>query len=735
MTCPICGASLPTNLQNCPQCGTLQVISSTIRPVSIGLAIDGPGGRQEYSDLAGTIVIGRTADNTIALPNDQVSRRHAQIEIRLAGWTVMDLGSTNGTLLNGTHLIQHQAAVLASGDVLQIGSYTIHIRSAGSPPSGTTPAPEHTHDVSRPTTLRLGRAPDNDVVLDHPQVSRYHAIVEMARETVSIRDLGSTNGTFVNGQLLDATRALHEGDTVQIGMFRLVLHAGQLEQFNDQGNIGVDAYHLIKTVGKGMRVIDDVSISIRPREFVAIVGGSGAGKSTLLDALNGFRPATEGAVLYNGMDLYQNYDVFRNAIGYVPQDDIIHLELTVYGALNYVAQLRLSRDTTDQERRERIEQVLKDLGLEQRRDTPIHRLSGGQRKRVSIGVELLSQPSLLFLDEPTSGLDPSTETKMMRLMRELANQGRTVILVTHVTGNVGLCDKAIVMGRGGRLAYYGPPKEALPFFEVNDFVEIYDQLDTANPQDLKKKYEQSPQFRQFIAQPLQAQYEHAAKAQRAERARPGFKRISAWRQFLVLSRRNLEILTRDRASLALMLLLAPIIGSTDFVSWNRNLFDSTVGSATQSITMLYLLAINCILVGSIASMREIVKESEIYRRERMVGLGILPYVLSKVWLGAVLALYQGLIFLVLKVVAFPGLPHDPLTLMLLYLTLVLTILLGMLMGLFVSAIAPNQNVAPLLVILLLVPQFLFSGGLLPIKTLPAGTFTSATTGARWAFEA
>jgi hypothetical protein len=417
----------------------------------------------------------------------------------------------------------------------------------------------------------------------------------------------------------------------------------------------------------------------------------------------------------------------------VPQDDIIHRELTVAGALDYAAQLRLPRDTTREERRQRIDEVMTDLGLESRRDTVITQLSGGQRKRVSIGVELLTKPSLFFLDEPTSGLDPSTETKMMRLMREMADQGRTVILVTHVTGNVSLCDKVIIMARGGRLAFFGPPQQALEFFQVRDFVDIYDRLEGSKPEAIQANFEHAQQYRELIAAPL-SQYARPAAARRSDRATPGFKRISALRQFLILSRRNIEILGRDRASLLLMLMLAPIIGAMDFFTWKPTLFDPKEGNAPQVITMLFMGGLITILVGSIASMREIVRETDIYRRERMVGLGILPYVLSKVWLGAILALYQAFVLVLLKALAVPSMPHDVSTLTVIYITLTLATLAGMLSGLFVSAVSPNQNVAPLLIILFLIPQFLFSGGLLPTKTLPGGEIISQATATKWTFD-
>ena len=227
----------------------------------------------------------------------------------------------------------------------------------------------------------------------------------------------------------------------------------------------VEAYHLNKWVRKDLNLLQDISLVFQPREFIVVVGQSGGGKSTLVDAIAGYRPATHGRVFVNGIDVYQNFDAVRNDIGYVPQRDIIHMELTVYQALDFAAQLRMPKDTSKAERDKRIMEVLSDLDLTHRKDVQISGLSGGQQKRVSIGVELLTRPGLFFLDEPTSGLDPGTETAFMHLMRRLADQGRTIIMVTHATKNVMLADKVVFLARGGYVAWFGPPDEALTYFD------------------------------------------------------------------------------------------------------------------------------------------------------------------------------------------------------------------------------------------------------------------------------
>ncbi len=245
-----------------------------------------------------------------------------------------------------------------------------------------------------------------------------------------------------------------------------------------------------------------------PVAFVALVGGSGAGKSTLMDALNGLRPAQKGTVLYNNVDYYHAVAAFSTQLGYVPQDDIVHRDLTVERALYYAARLRLPSDFTKEQIQWRIDEVLEDVEMTERRKLLVSKLSGGQRKRVSIALELLANPGIFFLDEPTSGLDPGLDRKMMMLLRQLADRGRTIILVTHATNNINICDYVCFLAQGGRLAYYGPPNEAKTYFEKVDFAEIYSTLEPTKEQpdipiQAEERFLASPDYQHYIANPLE----------------------------------------------------------------------------------------------------------------------------------------------------------------------------------------------------------------------------------------
>jgi ABC-type multidrug transport system ATPase subunit len=575
--------------------------------------------------------------------------------------------------------------------------------------------------------------------LPYPAVSRRHArIIRPAQDgEYEIEDLGSTNGTFVNGERLVGSRTLRHGDSVRIGPVKLIFEENELTAVDESRDLRLDALHLSKFVGKDKNLLKDVSLSVRPREFVAIVGVTGSGKSTLLDALNGFRPATAGAVLINDDDLYSNFDAYRTQIGYVPQKNIIHMELTAYEALDYSARLRLPADTTAAERHRRVMDVLETLELTERKDGVIRNLSGGEQKRVSIGVELLTQPGLFFLDEATSGLDPATESQIMRLLRKLANAGHTILIVTHATKNVMECDQVVFLSKGGHLVYYGPPQQALTYFGVKDFDEIYDKLQRERtPEEWAQLYQQSDQYRKsvVVSPPEHRLKPSATSSREMVYQRPGasLKRISALRQFAILSRRNLNVLIRDKTSLILMLVMAPLIGMLDFVFWEKGLFAADGGDAGKAVINLFLAAIICFLVGALSSMREIVKETDIYRRERMVILKIVPYIVAKFWVALLVALYSAGIFTLFLKLA--GNWPPPESVLPVYITLTMAIMAGALTGLLISAISPNQNVTPLLLLLFLVPQIIF-GGVMPARELgTAGKLISKTMTTNWAFE-
>ncbi len=517
-------------------------------------------------------------------------------------------------------------------------------------------------------------------------------------------------------------------------------------RYDETEGLRVEAYHLNKWVRKDLNLLQDISLVFQPREFIVVVGQSGGGKSTLLDAIAGYRPATQGKVFVNGIDVYQNFDAIRNDIGYVPQRDIIHMELTVYQALNFAAQLRMPKDTSKAEREKRIMEVLGDLDLAHRKDVQISGLSGGQQKRVSIGVELLTRPGLFFLDEPTSGLDPGTETAFMHLMRRLADQGRTIIMVTHATKNVMLADKVVFLARGGHVAWFGPPDEALAYFDqyrseqeqrarAMEFDQIYAILDDPGKgkgKDWGERFMASSPFAKYIVEPLQSsQQQGTAQAQPVRKQARKGARISSLRQFFVLSARNVTILLRDRSSLILMLVVPLGVGALSIVLsivMGRTPFSYKGGNAANSGMILFLLTLFALLVGGMSQMREFVKESDIYKRERLVNLRIFPYVTSKLWVAMVVALWHALAYTCFHYLAFK-MPGGALEFGEFYVTMVLAVITGMMLGLLASALSPNAGSAPLTLIMMIIPLIVLSGALAPV---PPKVSQVAST--RWTFE-
>jgi ABC transport system ATP-binding/permease protein len=395
--------------------------------------------------------------------------------------------SSNRLFINNRVITPTEGHELASGDAIEIGQdvqnsvQIIYIdpRRLGMPDALKQKSVRITSD--RP--IILGRAEDADLVLSAPTVSRKHAAISSdGKGKYTLRNL-SSNPIFVDRQAIEDTATISSGSIVQIGPYTFVLQKDELILADSGENIRLDVAGVTKVVklkhNRSLCLLNDVSLAIEPGQLVAFVGGSGAGKSTLMRSLLGIERTSAGVVFLNGDNLTDNFNIYRNTIGYVPQMDIVHTNLTVREVLTYAAKLRLPADA---EIDRVVDDTLRQIELTERQQTIVKSLSGGQLKRVSIGVELLADPKLFFLDEPTSGLDPGLDKKMMQLLRRLADRGCTVILVTHATSNITLCDRVAFMGLGGNLCYFGPPQQAIDFFNIptGDFADIYINLETSD---------------------------------------------------------------------------------------------------------------------------------------------------------------------------------------------------------------------------------------------------------------
>jgi ABC-type multidrug transport system ATPase subunit len=755
---------------------------------------DASAGPQRISIVKDATRLGREPglDVVIAANAANVSRRHAEVRNQNGVYFLVDLGSFNGTYLNGRRITTGE--VLNDNDVIELGpngpslrfraphnvdsQRTAHMgQSGGRPQSGRLAQPKNQtifaqkDDNSFQSTLRsanvnpnephvflnrpfdrpqlvIGRGDECEVRLDGLLISNQHARISQSGGMIVIEDLNSTNGTYINGQRITGRRQLPEEDVVQIGPFliRVNLQRG-VTVYDTRAKTRLDVLKITKEVnnrsgGGKIRLLDEVDLSIQPNEFVGLLGPSGAGKSTLMDSLNGMRPASSGQVLVNNLDLYQHLESLKQSIGYVPQDDIIHRELTVYRTLYYVARLRLSRDISFAEINQVVSEVMDITGLSERRDVPISQLSGGQRKRVSIAVELITKPSVIFLDEPTSGLDPATEEKVMKLFRQIAESGRTVILTTHAMENVKLFDKLVVMMRG-KLVFYGKPQEALAHCGAESFKDLYDKLEEpifeqlkladgrANKDQIaehvaeqwKQRFLQTEQYRMNIEIPLRSV---SASARGVAPSRPRSS-VGEWvRQWATLARRYLEVLAADKFNLLILFGQAPIIALLTYL---------VVGADAPRDFIYFVLALVSLWFGTSVSAREIIRERAVYKRERMVNLRLLPYVGSKIFiLFLIVGLQCLLLFGTLKfldlttLMSFPGVVFGIPQLVI----MVLTSLVGISLGLFISALVKTSEMATSLIPLILIPQILFSG----LVGIPKGMskVVGVAMPATWAFD-
>lgn len=523
------------------------------------------------------------------------------------------------------------------------------------PAQGATPghsdrSPTTFHQIAVGRVMRIGRALENELVVSDLQVSRHHAEFRSTGGRFEIHDLGSHNGTYVNGQPLpkSGTAQLGPNDIVGVGHSTFRIVGDRLEEFVDTGEVSFSARHLTVTVDGGKQILKDVTFGVPEKSLIGVIGPSGSGKSTLLKALTGYRPANEGDVLYDNRNLYKQFAELRQRIGLVPQDDILHKELKVSTALKYAAKLRFPGDTAESERAARIDEVLRELKLDIHKDKKITSLSGGQRKRVSVALELLTKPSLIFLDEPTSGLDPGMDRDVMQLLRGLADDGRTVLVVTHSVAELSICDKLLVMAPGGSVAYFGPPAEALNFFGYSTWADVFSAFENFRDYDWAGRWKGSQHY-QLYAADIDAVAPQPVAVQPAQQLRP--TKPQGWgSQLWTLIRRYCAVIASDKGFIGLMLILPAVLGVVSTV------IPASFGLAPpkppsrfngDAGTIMLILCVGMCFSGAANSVRELIKERVIYERERATGLSRSAYLMSKVIVLGVITAVQGVIICVI----------------------------------------------------------------------------------------
>lgn len=481
----------------------------------------------------------------------------------------------------------------------------------------------------------------------------------------------------------------------------------------------VVAKDLVRYRGRGKKVTNDhISLTVRSGEFVALVGTSGAGKSTLLNELSGREPADEGRVLLDGIDLYKNYDALRYSIGVVPQQDVLHDDITLRQELLYAAKNALPEETPDEVRNDKVEKTLAKLELSEFANSYVRNLSGGQRKRGSIALELLREPRLLFLDEPDSGLDEGTTTKLMQVLRRLAREGCTVVMVTHAPHSVSFADRVAILGAGGKLCYYDAPAAAPGYFGVRSFGEIYDVV-AKGPEMWQSRW---LQVSGRTPEPTRPEVDATVDAPES---------TSFGRQLATLSARYVKLIFNDHSRFLLLILQAPLL------AWLIGFFASDGCFEIYESTKSCLFSISCAAfwVGIFDSIQEICKERTIFEREYNSGIRISSYVLSKVLVLGGLCLVQSILIMVTFCLVVPETVSvsAPFGVLGFCLSIFVTMLSAMCVGLFVSSVFNNSERAMAMAPMLIMPQLLFSGVVIELKG--AMELISKFVNCRWGMSA
>jgi ABC-type multidrug transport system ATPase subunit len=416
--------------------------------------------------------------------------------------------------------------------------------------------------------LTVGRqAMSGQVMLDHPNVSLRHAAFEIVDGATVLRDLGGANGTFVNGERVRGARPLVVGDRIDIGPFQLTFDGAALTWVGRVGNVELEVrgvcYEVRRNQNCGLpaRILQSANLHILPSEFVAIIGANGSGKSTLINIMAGRMFPDEGTVLLNDRDLHVNFQALKQDIAFVPQQDVLQDQLTLRQTLDYTAQLRLPPDTTAEQRHAAVIDAARSIDLLDHLDQRVGTLSGGQKKCASLASEILTRPSLLLLDEVTSGLDECADRQIMRLLRRLADDGMSIVVVTHTLANVTeFCDKVVCMGRGGHITFVGAPVEALEFFAVSRLGGVFDCTDKLGPEWWRAKYEAANGA--AADPPVAVEFHGNARHTAFQRARdPAFVALRrVMRQSAILIHRNTTLLLSDRRTLVMAAAQSVLIG-------------------------------------------------------------------------------------------------------------------------------------------------------------------------------
>jgi ABC-type multidrug transport system ATPase subunit len=702
------------------------------------------------------VVIGRDVRADVRVPDPLVSRSHVVLRCQNGRWVAIDNESRNGIFVE--HRRVHSVDI-RDGETIHIGTPDgprltfelgpmTRLREERTVEAGrTTDALSNiaatlmrvrwtgASVAAPPGSTTIGRAPDSGIVVPDVLASRHHAMLVPTPRGAQIQDANSINGTFVNGERVkDAV--LRENDVVTIGNFDLVFANGRLVRRTEPAakTGGLEVRGVSLTFQRALTLLDRVSFSARPGTLTAVIGPSGSGKSTLSRVVAGTARPTSGAVSFEGHNLHAQYASLRSRIGMVPQDDVVHRQLTIDQALGFAAELRMPPDTTKRDRRQVIAQVLEELELTPHAQTRVDKLSGGQRKRASVALELLTGPSLLVLDEPTSGLDPALDRQVMTMLRQLADAGRVIVVVTHSLTFLDVCDQVLLLAPGGKTAFCGPPSEIGPTMGTTDWADIFTDV-CADPDGAQQRFLERAE--RLVETPVQATPETPV-----DLGKP--VHTSLCRQFSTIGRRQVQLIVADRGYFLFLALLPLIVGLLPLTvaghaGFGKPPADSVAPNEPKQI--LVLLNFGAIFMGTALTVRELVGERAIFRRELAAGLSTTAYLLAKVGVFGTAAVIQSAMLVL--IVAAPKIgKHAPSgaavlgsPMLELFVDIAATCVVAAILGLWVSALAQTSNqVLPLMVVTLMA-QLVLAGGMIPVTNRLLLDPISWLTPARWGLAA
>lgn len=576
--------------------------------------------------------------------------------------------------------------------------------------------------------ITIGRSTTNTFVVDDPVASRVHAFLVPTSAGLELRDNNSGNGTYVNGHRISA-EILRQGDVITIGNTDLIARGNTLEYHTTAPDFrGVTGYGITLDID-GKTLLHGISFTAKPGTLTAVIGPSGAGKSTLSKLVAGLYIPTAGRVSFEGHDIHREYASLRTRIGMVPQDDVVHRLLTIEQALTYAAQLRLPDDLTDADRSQVIEQVLEELELTKHRHTRIDKLSGGQRKRASVAMELLTSPSLLILDEPTSGLDPALDRQVMMLLRKLADAGRVVLVVTHNTAHLDVCDQVLLLAPGGKTAFANAPAHIGRELGTTNWADIFARA-SADPDGVHHDY-----LRRHPHPPTPPMPPAGGPPPHPERPPSNF-----YRQLWTVARRQAHLIAADRGYLAVLVGIPFLLGFVALaLPGDRGLGIADPKDPSEAITVLAVMSLIAVFMGTALTVRDLVGERPIFQREQAVGLSASVYLGAKLGIYGAIAAAQAAVLTIMFVIFKGGPTRGAAALgsptFELYVTVAATAIVSAVLGLALSAIAKSENQVLQMIVGVLIASVVFSGGLIPVTGRAVMEQIAGLLPGRWGFAA